>query len=174
MVVDEMADHEPVVGVDIRLGADQAQAEPAPAGIEGLDAMHQGHPAAGQGERVGQVEPVERRTKRSGQVTPAQGLDLALIKRQRRDRHQVGPVGRLHSRAMPGIEGPRNDALAGGQLRGRKEPRAAVAHGQERFAPDGPVELEAEEVRIALAEKSRDLDVVADRLARAGQVRGGR
>src|SRR5208283_6172374 len=70
---------------------------------------------------------------------------------------------------MPRIEGPRNDALAGGQLRGRKEPRAAVAHGQERFTADAPVELKAEEVRIALAEKPRDLDVVADRFARAGQ-----
>src|SRR5271166_4431793 len=70
---------------------------------------------------------------------------------------------------MPRIKGPRNDALAGGQLRGRKETRAAVAHGQERFTPDGAVELKAEEVRIALAEKARDLDVVAYQLARAWQ-----
>ena len=47
MVVDEMADHEPVAGVNIRLGANHAQTKAASARIQGLDSMYQGHPAAG-------------------------------------------------------------------------------------------------------------------------------
>ena len=58
-----------------------AHTEPASARIEGLDSMYQGHPAAGQGERVGQVKPSNGGPNAGGQVTSAEGLDLTFIKR---------------------------------------------------------------------------------------------
>ena len=41
---------------------------------------------------------------------------------------------------------PLHDALAGIQLGSGKEPGAAVTHGQERFAIDCRLEMEAEQV----------------------------
>ncbi len=51
LVIDEVTGEEPVVGMDIGVGADQADAEAAAARVEVADAMDQSHPAAGQAKR---------------------------------------------------------------------------------------------------------------------------
>ena len=51
-VIDEVADHEPVVGMDFGLGTDQSQAEPPPFRIERLHAMDERHQPAGQREGI--------------------------------------------------------------------------------------------------------------------------
>ena len=68
------------------------------------------------------------------------------------------------------VEGRVDDAPAGGELVGREEPGAAVAHGQERRAADRGLEAKAEEPRVPLAEEAVDADVVLDPLADAGQL----
>ena len=47
----------------------------------------------------------------------------------------------------------RDDSLAGGQLLGSEEPRAAVAHRQERLTRDRCVKLEPEQDRLSLAKE---------------------
>ena len=171
LVVDEVAGQEPVVGVDVGLGADEAEAEP-PAGR--VDERRRGPPAAAS-RRAAQRVASAAAPRRPGRTQPtrspaAQGLDLLA---RRASIAACGTRSRQSAGRLPGsrlpVERRLHDALAGGQRLGGEEAGDAVAHGHQRLAVHRAVEPEAEQLGVALAEELVDVDVVEDRLADARQ-----
>ena len=88
---------------------------------------------------------------------------------RRRQRRQVPPVVRPHAGVSRRSIAVCTTPWPAASSSAREEPGAAVAHRQQRLAVDGRLEAEAEQVRLALPEEPVDVDVVADRLAGAGQ-----
>ena len=83
-IVDEMADHEPIAGMNVSLRANESQAPLAPRGIEGRHPVNQAHPAAGQRQRIVQIDAVKRRAECRREIASSQCIDLDLIEPRRR------------------------------------------------------------------------------------------
>ena len=94
----------------------------------------------------------------------------ATVARERGEPHL--PVESRHMRGREprsAVEVGLHDPLAGGQLGRGEEAGAAVGHGQQRLTVDAADKTEAEQVGVALAKEPVNVDVVTDRLSRAGQ-----
>ena len=78
-IVDEVADHEPIAGMDVGLGADQAQAELAARRDRGPSPGEPGSSGRRQRQRIAQVDAIERWAKRRREIASPQCVDLDLI-----------------------------------------------------------------------------------------------
>ena len=112
-VIDEMAGDEPVVRVDVCLGADESDPAAPALGVEFHDAVHELHPAAGYGQRAFQLYSLEKRPEAAGEIAVAQGVQLKGAVGGFLHLDQLFPVGGKNSGTGAQIESTAHDPLAG-------------------------------------------------------------
>src|SRR5947209_1168029 len=170
LIIDEMAGQKPVVRMNVLLAADHAEPVSAALRLQPGDSVDQPQPfAARERERWREGKLGKRLAKAAAEVAVAQRVELALGVRFLPDRDQLFPRSKCR-KVKARYMGTPDDALTARQFLGGKEAGAAVGHGEQRLAIDCPLEVEAKQVCVALAEEAVDLDVVAPpRRAPAGR-----
>src|SRR5262249_7193118 len=119
-----------VIGMDVGLGANLAEAVTASAGVNPDDTINEFHASAGEPQRVFQSQPGKSGAKTRLQITAAQGVNLSLAIRFHSHRYELFPVVASWPGLAAAIQFRLYDPFAGGQLGGAEEARAAIAHRQ--------------------------------------------
>ena len=170
LVVHEVAFDEPLLRLNIVLGADESDAEATAGRIEDGHAIHQPQHSRREFHRLLQRQIGEWGTEGGGQITAVECPDLVGVQGASFERDQRLPVGGTLPGHGESVEFRLDDALPGGESFRTEETGDAIRHAQQWDTVDTSFEPESEEPRIGLAEKLVDVNVVFDAFPDAWQL----